>query len=153
MSRPFGGEENSVRSVRKRDAIAVTVLQRTDAAPGVHDLQGPAQTADRAIERRQTPVSYDSCSSSTAARTEAFIAALQEDATTVSMTDQVLIDDWLRLVRAEYEELPDLHLTHAEVERLWGLDPPTADAILTTLVSSGVLRKTARGGYIKSNTG
>ena len=69
------------------------------------------------------------------------------------MTDPVLLDDWLRLVRAEYEELPDLNLTRAEVERLWGLDASTADAILTTLVSNGVLRQTARGGYIKSNPG
>jgi Fic family protein len=66
------------------------------------------------------------------------------------MTDPVLLDDWLRLVRAEYEELPDLHLTRAEVERLWGLDAPTADAILSTLESTGVLRKTSRGGYVKS---
>ena len=69
------------------------------------------------------------------------------------MADQALLDDWLRLVRAEYEELPDLHLTRVEVEHLWGLDAPTADAILTTLVSSGVLRKTAHGGYVRSNDG
>jgi Fic family protein len=69
------------------------------------------------------------------------------------MTDPVLLDEWLRLVRAEYEELPDLHLTRAEVERLWGLDATTAEAILSTLVSTGVLRKTTRGGYIKSNAG
>ena len=69
------------------------------------------------------------------------------------MADPALLDDWLRLVRAEYEELPDLHLTRVEVERLWGLDAPTADAILTTLVSSGVLKKTARGGYVRSNDG
>jgi hypothetical protein len=69
------------------------------------------------------------------------------------MTDPVLLAEWLRLVRAEYEELPDLHLTRAEVERLWGLDPTTAEAILSTLVSTGVLRKTTRGGYIKSNAG
>jgi hypothetical protein len=69
------------------------------------------------------------------------------------MTDPALLDDWLRLVRAEYEELPDLHLTRAEVERLWGLDPPTAEAILSRLVSAGVLRQTSRGGYIKSNAG
>jgi len=69
------------------------------------------------------------------------------------MTDPALLDDWLQLVRAEYEELPDLHLTRAEVERLWGLDAFTAEAILTTLVSSGVLRKTARGAYVKSDAG
>lgn len=69
------------------------------------------------------------------------------------MTDPALLEDWLRLVRAEYEELPDLHLTRAEVERLWGLDPPTAEAILSTLVSAGVLRQTSRGGYVKSTAG
>ena len=71
----------------------------------------------------------------------------------MSMTEPALLEDWLRLVRAEYEELPDLHLTHAEVERLWGLDSSTAAAILSTLVSSGVLRKTSRGGYVKTQTG
>lgn len=85
--------------------------------------------------------------------TQVFIAALQEGATTMSMTEPALLEDWLRLVRAEYEELPDLHLTRAEVERLWGLDASTADVILSTLVASGVLRKTARGGYIKTQTG
>jgi DNA-binding IclR family transcriptional regulator len=69
------------------------------------------------------------------------------------MTDSALLDDWLRLVRAEYEELPDLNLTQAEVERLWGLDPQTAIAILATLVSTGVLRKTSRGAYVKSDAG
>ena len=67
------------------------------------------------------------------------------------MTDPALLDDWLRLVTAEFEELPDLHLTQAEVERLWGLDAPTADAVLAKLISAGVLRKTSRGAYIKSN--
>src|SRR5215831_8674694 len=38
-------------------------------------------------------------------RTGAFITALQEGATTLHMTDPVLLDEWLRLVRAEYEEL------------------------------------------------
>jgi hypothetical protein len=71
----------------------------------------------------------------------------------VDVTDGVLLDDWLRLVRAEYDELPDLHLTRVEVERLWGLDPPMAEAILGRLVSTGVLRLTSRGGYIKSNAG
>jgi hypothetical protein len=69
------------------------------------------------------------------------------------MTDPMLLDDWLRLVKAEYEELPDLHLTRAEVERLWGFDSTTADAVLSELVSAGVLRKTLRGAYIKSNDG
>lgn len=67
------------------------------------------------------------------------------------MTDLVLLDDWLRLVKAEYEELPDLQLTQPEVERLWGLDATTAEAVLSALVGAGVLRKTAAGAYIKSD--
>ncbi len=84
----------------------------------------------------------------------AFIGALQDGGRKKpGMTDSALLHDWLRLVRAEYEELPDLRLTQAEVERLWGLDPPTAIAILATLVSAGVLRKTSRGAYVRSDAG
>ena len=83
----------------------------------------------------------------------AFIGALQDSGRNGLVTDSVLLDDWLRLVRAEYEEMPELHLTQAEVERLWELDTPTAIAILATLVSTGVLRKTPHGVYLKSDAG
>jgi hypothetical protein len=69
------------------------------------------------------------------------------------MTDQVLVADWLRLVRAEHKERPDLRLTHSEVPRLWGIDSSTAGEGLAALMSTGVLRKTARGAYVRSNAG
>jgi DNA-binding IclR family transcriptional regulator len=69
------------------------------------------------------------------------------------MADQAMVAAWLRLVRAEYEELPDLRLTHAEVARLWGIDSSTAGEVLASLMSAGVLRKTARGAYVRSNAG
>jgi hypothetical protein len=47
-----------------------------------------------------------------------FIGALQDSGTNDPMIDQVSLHDWLQLVRAEYEELPDLRLTPAEVEQL-----------------------------------
>ena len=61
------------------------------------------------------------------------------------------IDDVLQRIQGEFTEMPGLRLTPAQAQRLWGLDPTMADTILSTLVSTGVLRKTARGGYIKSN--
>ena len=50
------------------------------------------------------------------ARDEAFDRGTMPDA----HTPQASIHDWLRLIRAEYLEVPDLHLTRQQVETLWG---------------------------------
>ena len=39
------------------------------------------------------------------------------------------VEDWLMLVRAEFVEMPGLSLTKPQVERLWGLDAVTSDAL------------------------
>jgi hypothetical protein len=44
--------------------------------------------------------------------------------------------------------MPGLHLTRPQMRRLWGLDEPTCDGILDTLVATNFLRRTARDGYI-----
>lgn len=54
------------------------------------------------------------------------------------------------MIRAEYEELPDLQLTQSQVEELWGLDTTVADALLGALVSAGVLKKTHEGSYVRA---
>ena len=59
--------------------------------------------------------------------------------------------DWLPLVRAEYLEIPGLHLTSAQARRLWGLDDETCDQLLATLVDSGFLRRTRAGAYIRAD--
>jgi hypothetical protein len=41
-------------------------------------------------------------------------------------TDRHSLHDWQALIRAEYEELPDLQLTQSQVEVLWTLDSVTA---------------------------
>jgi len=43
------------------------------------------------------------------------------------------INDWLLLIRAEYLEIPGLRLTKPQVERLWGLDSVTSEALLAAL--------------------
>jgi hypothetical protein len=67
-------------------------------------------------------------------------------------TTQVLTD-WLRLVRAEYLEVPGLHLTKAQIKRMWGLDEQTCDALIRTLIDSRFLRRTASDRYGRSDAG
>jgi hypothetical protein len=66
-------------------------------------------------------------------------------------TDQVHVQDWLQLIRAEFDELPDLQLTQRQVERLWNLDTTVAEAILGALLSTGFLRQTRQGAYVRGD--
>ena len=66
---------------------------------------------------------------------------------------QASLDDWLRLIRAEYLEVPGLHLTKKQVERLWGLDALTCDAVLDALVETQFLRRTEAGRYTRIGGG
>ena len=56
--------------------------------------------------------------------------------------------EWLRVIQSEYREMPGLHLTKPQVRRLWGIDQPTCDGVLDTLVAANFLKKTPRDGYI-----
>ncbi|MGE0124402.1 MAG: hypothetical protein AB7L91_02370 [Dehalococcoidia bacterium] len=58
--------------------------------------------------------------------------------------------DWLRLIRAEYLEMPGLHLTLAQARQLWRLDASTSSAVLDVLVEAGFLRRTDRGAYVRA---
>ena len=57
--------------------------------------------------------------------------------------------DLVGLIRAEYDEMPGLCLTRAQVQRLWLLDPGACDTVLRTLVDAGYLRLTP-GGYVRT---
>jgi hypothetical protein len=57
-------------------------------------------------------------------------------------------NDWLRLIQAEYREMPGLRLTKAQMRRLWTLEPQACDALIDTLVASEFLQKTQRGSYV-----
>ena len=63
------------------------------------------------------------------------------------------INDWLQLIRAEYLEIPDLRLTKAQVERLWGLDAVTSEALLAALVDVKFLRRTVHDAYVRADVG
>ena len=62
--------------------------------------------------------------------------------------EQSTIHDWLRLIQAEYLEMPGLHLTKPQVRRLWGLDEQTCDSLLNALVNARFLTRTQRHDYV-----
>jgi hypothetical protein len=61
------------------------------------------------------------------------------------------IADWLRLIQADYLEMPDLILTKPQMSRLWGLDDETRDALVEVLVEAKFLRPTRRGAYVRAD--
>lgn len=63
------------------------------------------------------------------------------------------IADWVQLIRSEYLEMPGLQLTEIEVQRLWGLDATTSEALLDALVHAMFLRRTRDGFYARANGG
>jgi hypothetical protein len=66
--------------------------------------------------------------------------------------EESAVTDWLRLIQAEYLEMPGLDLTKPQVRRLWGLEPHLCDAVLDTLVAVEFLKKTPRETYVLSDT-
>ena len=59
------------------------------------------------------------------------------------------VDEWLlQCIRSEYREMPGLHLTKPQAQRLWGLDESTCSAMFDTLVDAQVLRRTHRDAYV-----
>ncbi len=69
------------------------------------------------------------------------------------LTADTHIADWLQLVRAEYLEIPGLRLTKPQVERLWGLDHMTSEALLSALVDVKFLRRTRQHAYVRADAG
>jgi hypothetical protein len=66
--------------------------------------------------------------------------------------DEHTIADWLQLIRAEYHEIPGLHLTKPQVQQLWNLDATTCDTVLEALEAIRFLRRTHTGAYVKADT-
>jgi hypothetical protein len=62
--------------------------------------------------------------------------------------DQSSLTDWLRMIQAEYLEIPGLHLTKPQVQRLWGLEPHVCDVLLDRLIAMNFLRRTRKDAYV-----
>ena len=62
--------------------------------------------------------------------------------------EQSTTHDWLRLIKAEYLEMPGLNLTKPQIQRLWKLEPHLCDALVEELVAAEFLKKTPRQAYV-----
>ena len=61
--------------------------------------------------------------------------------------------DWIRLIQSEYAEMPGLHLSKRQAQRLWNLDARSADVIFTALEAANFLRRTPNDVYIRADVG
>lgn len=58
----------------------------------------------------------------------------------------------LRAVETEYREMPGLHLTRAQAQRLWSLDATTCAVLFDVLVATRFLRRTHRDQYVLADS-
>jgi hypothetical protein len=68
-----------------------------------------------------------------------------------SATEDLL--DWVRLIQSEYAEMPGLHLSKRQAQRLWNLDARSTDAIFGALEASSFLRRMPNDVYIRADVG
>ena len=62
-------------------------------------------------------------------------------------------DEILIRIRGEYLEMPGLCLTHAQAQRLWGLDAQTCASLLASLTESKFLYLRNDGTYCRLSEG
>ena len=59
--------------------------------------------------------------------------------------------EWVRLIESEYLEMPGLHLSKRQAQRMWNLDPRFADIIFDALESAHFLRRTHSDAYVRAD--
>lgn len=65
--------------------------------------------------------------------------------------EQQPLDDVLRRVQGEFNEMPGLRLTLPQAQRLWGLDRAACDSLLGALVDARFLLRTRDGAFVRSD--
>ena len=61
--------------------------------------------------------------------------------------------DWVRLIQSEYAEMPGLHLSKRQAQRLWNLDPASTDVIFNALEAANFLKRMPNDIYIRADVG
>ena len=60
-------------------------------------------------------------------------------------------EQMIRRISCEFLEMPGLRLTAEQAQRLWGLDQQSCSDILSELVSTSFLARTADGRYARAS--
>jgi hypothetical protein len=81
--------------------------------------------------------------------------AVRPDEVRSGMQQSVVEDlsDWVWLIESEFAEMPGLHLSKRQAQRLWNLDPRTTDMIFDALEAANFLKRTSGGMYIRADIG
>lgn len=58
--------------------------------------------------------------------------------------------DLIRMVQADYAEMPGLSVTVAQGQRLWSLDRQSCDHVFTALLDGGYLRRTSKDRFVRA---
>ena len=59
----------------------------------------------------------------------------------------------VRLVQSEYAEMPGLHLSKRQAQRMWNLDAHSADEIFDALEAAHFLKRLPDDVYIRADVG
>jgi len=59
----------------------------------------------------------------------------------------------LTRIQIEFAEMPDMKLSHAQIQRLCNLPPEVCDAALASLVESGFLWRRGDGSFLRRDLG
>jgi hypothetical protein len=71
----------------------------------------------------------------------------------MNQTTSEQFGSWLELIRAEYAEMPGLHLSKRQAQKLWRLDPESCDVLFSELEAAHFLRRTPTDAYIRADIG
>lgn len=67
--------------------------------------------------------------------------------------ERVDVETMLQRMCSEYLEMPGLHLTCRQAQRLWNLDEATCLELLRILLDVGFLRQTRNGTFARTTDG
>jgi hypothetical protein len=59
--------------------------------------------------------------------------------------------DWVRLIQSEYVEMPGMHLSKRQAQRLWNLDARSTELIFDALEASNFLRRMPNNMYVRAD--
>jgi hypothetical protein len=67
----------------------------------------------------------------------------------VMLAVETSLSDWVRLIRAEYDEMPGLVLTCAQIKRMWGIDSDVCCRAMDRLVEDRFVIRRSDGSYAR----
>jgi len=60
---------------------------------------------------------------------------------------------WVQLIKSEYAEMPGLHLSKPQAQRLWNLDATSTELIFGSLEAAHFLKRMPNDIYIRADIG